>query len=132
SVLSMGLVPAGMGAAARGLSMANVPGLACAAAVSVVLAAGLIVGETAMFRPAAELTAWSAFATRMMAFHLWIGAIEGVATAGIVGIALAAARHKPAIPRLALGLAAAAILAALMLPISSSLPDGYEAAAEGR
>jgi uncharacterized membrane protein len=47
-----------------------------------------------------------------------------------VSLASAAARQKMADSRLAIGLATAVVVATLVLPISSSLPDGYEAAAE--
>jgi cobalt/nickel transport system permease protein len=130
NVLNMALVPAALVAMGRRFSMLSVSGLALTAALSVVLAAGLIVGETALFRPIAELTDWTAFAARMIAYHLWIGALEGVATAGIVSVAVTAARQKSAVTRLAIGLAAAAVIAMLILPVSSSLPDGYEAAAQ--
>ncbi len=130
NIINMALVPAGVFALAKRVSMVNMPGLGLAAALSVVLAAVLIVGETAMFRPAGELNAWTAFAARMVGYHLWIGALEGVATAGIVRIALGAARQKPVVSRVAIGLAAAAVVAAMILPLSSSLPDGYQAAAE--
>ncbi len=130
NVLNMALVPAAIVAVAQRFSLATVPRLACAAAISVVLAAALIVVETAMFRPASELMAWSAFAARMLSYHLWIGSLEGVATAAIISFALATVHQKLPTTRLALGLAAAVVFAALVLPISSPLPDGYEAAAE--
>jgi cobalt/nickel transport system permease protein len=130
NVINMALVPAALVAMARRFSTASASGMAFAAALSVVLAAGLVVGETALFRPTAELTGWTEFAARMIGYHLWIGALEGAATAAVIGLAIAAARQRPAAPRLAIGLAAAAVVAALILPVSSSLPDGYEAAAE--
>ncbi len=129
NVLNMALLPAALVATARRFSLASTSGLGLSAALSVVLAALLIVGETALFRPSAELTRWTAFAARMIGYHLWIGALEGVVTAGIVSLALAAARERSAVTRLAIGLAAVAVIAALVLPLSSSLPDGYEAAA---
>ncbi len=131
NVINMALVPAGTVVVAKRFSLVNVPQLAIAAAMSVVLAAVLIVGETALFRSASELTGWTEFAARMLGYHLWIGVLEGVATAAIVSIALVAARQKFAMTRLAVGFAAAVVVAALVLPISSSLPDGYEAAAAG-
>ena len=102
---------------------------ALAALFSIPLGAVLIVGETAAFRHAAELMGWTTFANLMLGTHLVIGVVEGVATAGIV--ALVCAREFGAMRRPALLTAACAValIAALALPISSELPDGYEAAA---
>jgi cobalt/nickel transport system permease protein len=151
NVINMALVPAGIFAVVKQATQsvgsciptqsvgtrkevkvgtAHATTLGFAAGLAVLLAAGLIVAETAMFRPADELTAWSAFAARMVVYHLWIGTLEGLATAGIFASVAAAAHQKIGVPRLAIGLAAAVVVAALALPISSSLPDGYEAAAE--
>lgn len=138
NIVNMALLPAGLvlvakrGTSAR-LSIEKSPlALAALSGLAVVLAAGLIVGEAALFRPATELSEWSNFASRMMAYHLVIGLLEAGATFAIVSIAQSsvAARRWQTSPRLVLGCAAALLLAAMLLPISSSLPDGYEAAAE--
>jgi cobalt/nickel transport system permease protein len=132
NVINMALVPAGIFAVIDRVKVgtAHPTKLGLASGLAVVLAAMLIVAETTMFRPASELTYVAAFAARMVGYHLWIGALEGVAAAGIVSLASAAARQKMADSRLAIGLATAVVVATLVLPISSSLPDGYEAAAE--
>lgn len=137
NILNMGLLPAGLvaignrrvKAAERSTGPIAVAGLA--AALSVPLAAVLIVGETALFRPGTELVGWGDFAVRMIGMHLWIGLAEGGLT-----LALAAAlawlgskaeqpTWRPAFASLAIGLTLA-----LVTPWSSDLPDGYEAAAE--
>ena len=138
NVLNMALLPAGIvavvkrvgGPALAGASLSPPTVLGMAGGLAVVLAALLIVAETAAFRPASELTLLAGFAARMVGYHLWIGAVEAVATAAVVSIAGAVVFRKPAFSRVALGLAAVVVLAAIVLPISSSLPDGYEAAAE--
>jgi cobalt/nickel transport system permease protein len=138
NVLNMALVPAGIVAVAKTLAIRGEDSLSFSrvgtgAAVAMVLAAGLIVAESAAFRPASELAGWSRFAAAMMGTHLWIGVLEGVLTAAIV-VALAwitsPSEVRGAIrPRLAYVVAAILVVAALV-PLSSELPDGYEAAAQ--
>jgi len=133
NILNMALLPAAIGGL---VSRARLPAavqpisIAMASAAAVMLGAGLVVGETAAFRSTAELTSWSPFAASMAANHVWVGLFEGIATGAIVAVAQAAVAPSRLGKRLAFGLAAAALLAALALPISSSLPDGYEAAAQ--
>jgi cobalt/nickel transport system permease protein len=135
NVLNMALVPASLLAVLNryAISKPSLVRLGAAAAVSVVLAAGLIALETAAFRPLGELAGWSRFAAAMLTTHLWIGVLEGVLTAALVAAlawkALPVANRRAASPRLAYALAAA-LLAMALLPLSSELPDGYEAAAE--
>lgn len=138
NILNMAVLPAGLVLAARRLPSLGASleksslWLAALSGLAVVLAAGLIVAEAAMFRSASELGEWSAFASRMIGYHLAIGLLEAGATFAIVSIAQSPAvgRRWQASPRLVLGCAAALLLAAILLPISSSLPDGYEAAAQ--
>ena len=129
NVLNMALLPAGLVTLARPKSIHSV---ALLSAVAVPLSAALILVETALFRPLAELAQWADFAALLLGTHLWIGILEGAATAGL---ALAFSRlAKPSdSPQPAWRLAAccgclAAILA-IAWPLSSNLPDGYEAAA---
>jgi cobalt/nickel transport system permease protein len=132
NVLNMALLPAGCVAVCRRLNWSEGRGsyVACtlAAAVSVPLAALLIVGETALFRTGTELVGWQAFAVRMIGMHLWIGLAEGGLTLAIVAAIawLGQASWKPAVA----SSVAAVALATLAFPWSSALPDGYEAAAE--
>jgi cobalt/nickel transport system permease protein len=148
NVINMGLVPAGLVAmfcspSPVGLRLTPSPegrGIFSAALISglaVVLAAALIVMETAAFRTAAELAGWSRFAAMMLGTHLWVGVLEGVMTAGILAavarVNATARKHcwasqqwHPAVA----WVGAALVLAAMLLPVSSALPDGYEAAAE--
>jgi cobalt/nickel transport system permease protein len=135
NVLNMALAPAAIVVAINRLS-AEKSGLwrwGAAAAASVVVAACLIAVETAAFRSASELAGWSRFAAVMLATHVWVGLLEGTLTVALV--AALAWRTSPdglqttARPRLAL-VCAAALLAMALMPLSSNLPDGYEAAAE--
>ena len=72
-------------------------------------------------------------AALMLGTHAWIGILEGVMTAGLIAVLMpigspAGSRvgWRPAL----VGFAAMLAIAAIALPISSSLPDGYEAAAQ--
>jgi ABC-type Co2+ transport system, permease component len=132
NILNMGLLPAACVAVCR---RSNVSGgswsyatCAAAAAIAVPLAALAIVGETALFRSGAELIGWQAFAARMIGTHVWIGVVEGGLTwAAVASIAwLGQTSWKPAV----VSATAAATLATIAFPWSSSLPDGYEAAAQ--
>lgn len=136
NVLNMALLPAGMVAAAGQASQEHHRmswvRAGVISAVSVPLAAVLIVGETACFRSGAELTGWSDFAVRMIGTHLWIGLAEGGASVLLLA-ALAQfkteAGEKPSWRPVWASLGAAAVLGVACL-WSSALPDGYEAAAE--
>lgn len=129
NVLNMALVPAGLVAIARQRSLA-VAG--ATAGLAVPLAACLIVVETALFRPAAELAGWSSFAAMMLGTHLGIGVLEAGLTVGLVaaiGWLTVPAAARPNV-RLALCcVGVATVLSMAALPWSSDLPDGYEAAA---
>lgn len=138
NVLNMALVPAGIVAVAGRFTLRlearpNLPQLGFAAALAVVLAAGLIVVETSAFRPLSELTGWSRFAAAMLGTHLWIGLLEGLLTAAIVvafaWITSPAEGRVAARQRLAYVIAAILLVVALV-PLSSEMPDGYEAAVQ--
>jgi cobalt/nickel transport system permease protein len=131
NMLNMALVPAGCVLICRRARASegtwSHAACAIAAAGSVLLAALLIVGQTALFRTGAELAGWQEFAVNMLATHAWIGLLEGgstLAAVAAVGL-LAQASWKPAFATIVAGLA----LAIIALPWSSTLPDGYEAAA---
>lgn len=139
NVLNMGLIPAGLVAGCqRALAQRGVThqrGLvlpAGLAGIAVVLAAGLIVLETAAFRSPTELTTWTGFASRMLSAHLWIGALESLATLALLYALgqLSLGSQRAAIWRPALAAAVSGlVLIAIAVPFASSLPDGYEAAA---
>lgn len=133
NVINMALAPAGLVAAARCLAKGE-PSRSTGflAALAVPLAALLIVVETAAFRPTAELTGWSNFAAVMLGTHLWVGVLEGVVTAVLVAaVARVNRTEERGLVRPAFAwIAAAIVLGAMMLPVSSRLPDGYEKAAE--
>jgi ABC-type Co2+ transport system permease subunit len=90
----------------------------------------LIVAETAAFRDAGQLAGWTSFASLMLGTHVVIGVLEGVATAAIVALACSIELESVRRPALITAACAAALFVALALPVSSALPDGYEAAAE--
>jgi len=132
NILNMALLPAACVAVCKRLKSnegrSSYTACAAAAAVSVPLAALLIVGETALIRSGAELIGWQAFAARMIGTHVWVGLAEGGLTmAAVAAIArLGQASLKPAIA----SSIAAVVLATFAFPWSSALPDGYETAAE--
>jgi cobalt/nickel transport system permease protein len=132
NVLNMALLPAGMVGLAKRFSPSTVS-LGIAASAAVFSAAGLIAVETALFRPLVELTGWTNFAAQMLSTHAWVGLFEGGLTIAIVG-ALAplasSAKVQPVLRPALVGLSIIMLVAALTLPMSSSLPDGYEAAAQ--
>jgi cobalt/nickel transport system permease protein len=139
NALNMALLPAGLVAATRRFmpllenTAARSAGVGLAAGLAVLLAAGLIVIETALFRSATELSGWASFAALMLGTYAWIGISEGAMTAALVAALLPIA--APSESRVAwrpalVGIAAMLAIAAIVLPISSSLPDGYEAAAQ--
>jgi len=138
NVLNMALLPAGLVAAAQrlnqlgGHSTRALLTVGTIAALAMPLAAALIVGETALFRPLAELTGWSEFAVRVIGIHLWIGLIEGCATTAVVILwQLARVAHRGLSVRPFVGCVAAFVAAAALLAgMSSTLPDGYQAAAQ--
>ena len=128
NVLNMALLPAGLVALARNRSTATA---ALLAGLALPLAAGLIVVETALFRPLPELANWSSFAALMLGTHLGIGVLEGGLTAVIVAaLAWCAEPAASSRVRTAACCATAALLILAAWPLSSSLPDGYEAAAQ--
>ena len=137
NVLNMALVPAGMiwisqrfaATGERTLPSCLVASLV--ATLSVPAAALLLVGETALFRTAVELAGWIDFAGQMLASHAWIGAFEGGLTLA-VALALNWSRSFSGLQVWRLNSAwtsAAVVLAAVAASVSSSQPDGYEAAA---
>jgi cobalt/nickel transport system permease protein len=139
NVLNMALLPAGLvalgrkpGSSAEGSRSAYLKAGAIAA-ISVPLAAMLIVGQTALFRSPAELTGWGDFAVRMIGTHLWIGLAEGGLTvllvAAVARLASPASEGQTNWRPVWISLAAAVLLGVLSA-CSSSLPDGYEVAAE--
>jgi cobalt/nickel transport system permease protein len=141
NVVNMAIVPSGLVAVARragwitadrtSIGGREVAAVAALSAVAVVLAAGLIAIEVALFKSGSELAGWTTFAQRMLSVHLLIGLAEGAATGLFVAaLAWTASPAKTLSLRPALVTAALAILTALAIPFSSELPDGYEYAAE--
>jgi cobalt/nickel transport system permease protein len=129
NVLNMAILPAALVSLAKSRSLTTAALLAGAA---VPLAAALIVVETALFRPLAEVSAFGSFATAILGAHLWIGVLEAAATASLIAALSWTAQCSPVRTgwRLALACVSAALLLAALSSISSRLPDGYEAAAQ--
>jgi cobalt/nickel transport system permease protein len=135
NVLNMALLPAGAVALGRRMQAAEIRWKYAAAgllaAATVPLAAILIVGETALFRSAAEVAGWQDFAVRMIGTHLWIGLAEGGLTVAMLAALAWLSQSSPATSwKPAIVAAVAAIVLALATPFSSALPDGYEASAQ--
>jgi cobalt/nickel transport system permease protein len=128
NVLNMALVPAGIVAISKRFST-SIATAGLAAALAVPLTAGLIVLETAALRPLAELAGWSRFAALMLGMHVWVGALEGALTAGLIAAFSTRSVSLPLWRPALVGIAVAMLIAVFVLPISSSLPDGYEASA---
>jgi ABC-type Co2+ transport system permease subunit len=142
NVVNMALFPAGLVALARRtkwLSEDNLQAaprelavVAALSAAAVMLAAGLIVAEVALFRSGTQLAGWSAFAQQMLSVHLVIALAEGAATAALAAALVwfsASSTAQTTQYRPALIAAALAAVLALAIPLSSDLPDGYESAA---
>lgn len=136
NILNMGLVPAAVVACARGRlgvrgGRGERLGWSVAAGVAVVLAAGLIVVETAAFRAGSELAAWPPFAAAMIGIHLLVGVFEGFCTWFLLAVMAARAERLPARLQWApiLGVGLLLVVAGLWLGATSELPDGYERAA---
>jgi hypothetical protein len=136
NTINMALLPAGLIAATRRHCPKSDPKsllpLGMTAAISLPLAAALIAGETAAFRSSTELAGWQTFAAFLLGTHAWLGVVEAGLTVAAVMILRTAAESTGLPPawRHASSAAALAILAAAALTLSSSLPDGYEAAAQ--
>ena len=134
NVLNMALLPAGAAAVCQRLKATEgrvgYAAAALAAAVSVPVAALLIVGETALFRGAGELAGWSEFAIHMIGTHLWIGVAEGGLTLAFVASLGRVSLGSLASWKSAVAAAALAACLACLAPFSSPLPDGYQAAAQ--
>jgi cobalt/nickel transport system permease protein len=107
-------------------------GVALGSSIAVLLAALIVPLEVAWGRPAAELVPWQSFFTAMIALHLVAAPLEAVCAALALWCWQSAA-HGEVFParRRDFALASIAFVLALMSSfISSSLPDGYEAAAD--
>lgn len=130
NIINMAILPVASWIAVKRLFRASdVVSAALASLVSIPLAALFIVAQTALFRDPSQLANWSEFASLMLGTHLIVGVLEGVATAALIALAgvwgTVAVRRPALVAVTCLG----CLIVALALPISSSLPDGYEAAA---
>lgn len=139
NVVNMALLPAALTAGAKRLLPAD------SAAVKYTAAKCVAIGATAglaVFGGAALVAAEvsfagggdvARFAGQMLFSHSWIGLVEGFATVALVAL-LAGASVREGLPcsttKVAATAAAAVLLIAVAVPLSSSLPDGYEAAAQ--
>jgi cobalt/nickel transport system permease protein len=131
NMINMALLPSAMVALIRGRPTRTVAG--AVAAIAVVGAAVLIIGEVALFRRADQLHGLAAFAGQMLGIHLWIALPEGLLTVAILcalGGVVVPGQLRLDETRLAGCWGAAALLILCLLPFASPMPDGYEAAAE--
>jgi len=128
NVLNMAILPAGLVALAKNRSLTTA---ALLAGIAVPLAAALIVVDTALFRPLADVSTFGNFAAAMLGAHLWIGVLEAAVTAGLIAALAWQTERLPARPgwRVAVACLSVAALLAVLSLASSRLPDGYEAAA---
>ena len=143
NIVNMALVPAGLVSAAQRLgwltggqwkaSARDISALAVLGGVAVLLAAGLIAVEVALMRSGSELTGWMLFAQRMLSVHSIVAVGEGAATGLVAAVLVWQASPSPArasFLRPTLVAATMALVAALAIPLSSELPDGYKHSAE--
>jgi cobalt/nickel transport system permease protein len=131
NIINMGLVPAVIVSLVQRRPGRVTAGLA--AALSVVAAAVLIIGEVVLFRGLDQLQGMKAFSLDMIAIHLWIAVPEGLLTVAILGLlGEVAVPGRMQLDQLRLGgcWGTAALLVICALPYASPMPDGYESAAE--
>lgn len=132
NIVNMAILPAALLAGSRRLTPNRWHAIGAASAVSILLAVVLISGEVAVGRAAGDLVQWPAFVAALFTSHAVVCLLE----AGLTVASVALWRHyESVIPRRAWTLPAATasmalILAAMAWGVSSSLPDGYESAAE--
>jgi len=132
NVLNMAILPAALVAATNRMARRSLPVMGLMAGLAVPLAAGMIVVETGLLRPATELTGWTGFAATMLTIHAWVGVLEGGLTVALaIALAPLISEARPWRGwRLAfVGLTAAGLLA-ISISLSSTLPDAYDAAAQ--
>ena len=136
NIINMALLPAGVVAAGQRFWRDDAK-LAWSAArhglegaLSIVLAAMLLVLEVALFR--GKRSELSSFAGELLQAHVVIGLAEGALTAAIVYGFLRAGVGSTATPawKMTTALGVAALFAVVAASWGSDLPDGYEAAAE--
>ncbi len=131
NILNMSLLPALLVQVVANAASAKRPwSLALMGGAAVMLAALLIVTETALFRSPADLTNWPDFAVHMLTAHLSIGCLEAILTLAVSYAASVIRQSSAGLRPAALAVIGAAVLAVVCLPLSSDLPDGFEAAAQ--
>jgi cobalt/nickel transport system permease protein len=142
NIFNMALLPAALVAAYQQWSAAESPAWQRAAmsgvlaAVATMLAAGAIVLQVAAFRTSADLGQLPSFAASMLGIHALIALGEGLLTAALVyalGLTTETSPSTSAVPSTKFrwaALAVATLVLLALIPVASSLPDGYEASAE--
>jgi cobalt/nickel transport system permease protein len=132
NITNMALLPAGSLLLVRRWIVNRPLAVAAASALSIALAVLWISGEVAFGRPAGELAHWSDFVGAMLTNHLPLLALEGALTVALVELwrrgEKVGERSTWRLP--ATAVTGALLVAALSLAASSTLPDGYESAAE--
>jgi cobalt/nickel transport system permease protein len=131
NITNMALLPAGSLLLMRKLTGQRTVAVAAASVLSIALAVLLIGGEVALGRSATDLAQWSTFASAMLANHLPLLPVECALTVAIVALLSAEKSDQRSAWRVPAAAATAALLiATFALAASSTLPDGYESAAE--
>jgi cobalt/nickel transport system permease protein len=130
NIINMGLLPALAVWVVRRRNSTMAAGLT--ASVAVVIAAVLILAESALFRSADQLVGFGSFSLKMHGIHLWIAVPEGILTVAILKV-LGGIRSPGELrldqTRLAGCWGMALLLVLCLLPCASPMPDGYETAA---
>jgi cobalt/nickel transport system permease protein len=130
NITNMALLPAACLMLARRAIASRHVALATAGAASVALAVLLIGGEVALGRAGAELSHWSSFVSAMLTNHLPLLPLEGALTVAFAALWKNEKSSQRSVWRVPAMAAATAVVLALFAAVaSSSLPDGYEAAA---
>jgi len=137
NIVNMGLLPAGLVMLGR-RSMSEEASLlrrsvvsGTSAALAVLLAAALIVGEVALFRNGTQLAGLGAFAVEMLKSHLVFGLAEGLLTVALLAMLAQLGRQAGGVltpARLWSAAAVSLLLVVAALLVASPMPDGYERA----
>ena len=132
NVLNMALLPTGTWLLVRRAGATRWLSLSAASMLSIAGAVLLIAGEVAWGRSSSELAQWSSFVASLALNHLPVLGLEAILSVSLVVLWQRLESTEPAaVWRLpSVTIATALLLLAIALTLSSSLPDGYESAAQ--
>lgn len=132
NIVNMALLPAGLVAIGRRFTQNRWLVVGGASALTIVVAVLLIAGEVAIGRSGEELAAWPNFVAAMGTTHAVVFPLEALATLALVAtwrrLEVTDLRMNGVLPVATTFLAV--VMAGMAWNLSSSLPDGYESAAE--